>query len=157
MSKKLITTLNDDKDYTFSPLSVKQTSALRRSGLIDDDVDEEMEVFTSKMDKDEKLTKEEKKRFLELQDQQQDMMLEVLAVSLAKKHDEFKVNNPDGTTNQELKLKAIERVGDLIDLSELSRYFHFIMTAKLPKEEEEEGVLITEDGIIDLTNNAKSE
>jgi len=68
--------------------------------------------------------------------------LQILAVSLSKKHNEFK--SAEGGDNE----KTIDKLMGLLDLRDLQRFIQFAMLGTLPIDEEEKYVNIDE---IDIT------
>ena len=137
--RRLIAKLADGKKYTIETLTLKEQSALRKyQQMAQKDVDRMDELIN----KGEELSDKETNELYELQDKQTTNLLKILAVSLAKNHDNFKI--AADVTEKDIN----DILSGLLDLRDIRRFVQFAMLGSLPVEEEEEITNVEE---IDLT------
>lgn len=133
--RRLVTKFCDDKKYTLLTLTLLEQASMRKYQNLPKAEMEEMEDLS---ERDNELEEIETKRLFELQDKQTRNMLQILAVSLSKKHDEYKT--PEDGDNS----KIITKLMGLLDLRDLQRFIQFAMLGTLPVDEEEKYVNIDE-------------
>jgi len=149
--------LADGKTYTFSTFTLLEQKVMKKEHGRYEDLQEEMEKIRFQTDKDgnlikddmkdvilrENLTKEQKVRLQEIEDEIFDFMIDVLRKSVARNHPEFK-KQEDPNKEKEIR----ETLMGLIDTSDLKKITNFAFT----------GTYLTDEKyIIDLTEDEEGE
>lgn len=130
--RKLRTTLADDKIYILSTLTLKEQSVAVKLEKLPTKQQKRLEELTTKTDSEEKLNDKEQSEFMELQRLQIRNMLKIMAMSLSKNHDEFKV------TESNTEDKIIDNIESLIDLRDMKRFTNFAILGTLPIDDEDD-------------------
>jgi hypothetical protein len=129
--RKLITKLADEKDYTFCTLTRRQVSVVQKQQR-NSPHSKEMKKLQAKADED-KLTEKEEDRLEELHELEENIILDMIRMSLSKKHPEFAIVE-DAKENA----KRNEQLQDLIDMRDLQIISDFAISGTVSLEEEAE-------------------
>ena len=141
--RKLRVKLADDNVYTLQTLTITEYGAVKKLEQLSENKQTRFNELMEKSD-DNSLTKKEEVEFEKLQDEQMDNLLKIIVMSIAKAHDEFKINaNNDDKT-------VLDKIKSLMDLRDMKRFATFAMTGTLPLDDEEETEIVE---TIDLTEN----
>lgn len=142
--RKLKVKLADENVYTLSTLTLRQQMAARKFERLSDVEMKEMDELTTKTKLDAELSPADDEKLSVLQEKQMRGLLKIVALSLAKNHNEFKITDPASEP------AVVDKVQDLIDLRDLRRFASFAMIGTLPVASESEDGMDVED-VIDLT------
>lgn len=141
--RKLKAVLADDNVYTFTTLTLKEQNVAKNLEDLPKDEKEQLDKLLAKEDEEGKeLTDKEQKIVADLQDKQMRNMLKIVVMSLAKKHDEFKI------TNKNTEEDILDKTEDLLDVRDMRRFTTFAILGTLPVDDDDE---IETEEIIDLT------
>lgn len=127
--RKLITTLADEKEYTFCTLTRRQVGIVQKLQR-NSPHSKEMRKLSAKSDED-TLTMKEEDRLSELHELEENIVLDMIRMSLSKKHPEFSIVEDDKeNAKRNLALQ------DLIDMRDLQIISDFAISGTVSIEEE---------------------
>jgi len=146
MARLLKMFLDDGNSYSFSTLTLRQQKAIRNKFKAEEN-NKEVDALLLRIDSEKPLTEEEQKQLDDYQDARQNQLLDIIRMSLAKNHEEFKIsdNKTEEMINSDLE--------DLLDMPSLQKASSFAMSGTLTREIEEEYAVID---IIDLTTEGSN-
>ena len=134
--RKLKMTLADDKQYVFSTLTRRQSSAVQkeqkaRPSFI------ELQALMRKQDEDE-LTTEEMDRMEELNELEEAPVYDIIRMSMQRNHPEFALLDEEGENGRENARKnkeAVDKLLDLIDIPDISILMGFAISGTVSIED----------------------
>lgn len=130
--RKLRTTLADGNIYLLTTLTLKEQAIATKLEKLPKKEQKVIDELEAKQDAGEKISDKDSEKFVELQQKQIRNLLKIMAMSLSKNHEEFKV------TEKNTEEKIIDNIENLIDIRDMKRYTNFAILGTLPIDDEDD-------------------